>query len=75
MENEQVELIRTHVIRYACGCTTTRIEACLGPQDTYPNCAGHNAQVIHEETVTEFKRTCEATHELKVMGVTNDCDR
>lgn len=49
-----MKIIHHHIIHYACGCTTTRIEVQLAADDRAPICAGHHLAATREEQVTEF---------------------
>jgi len=52
----QTETItRRHIIRYACGCTTTRIEVLPATPGDLPVCAGHLYGAIREEQITEYQ--------------------
>lgn len=55
MQTSQIEIIRHHIIRYACGCTTTRIEVKRPLPETLPVCAGHDSMIVKEEVITEYR--------------------
>lgn len=50
-----VEVEVTRVEHYACGCTTTRIEASLLERKWLLACAGHQGRLVKVETVMEFQ--------------------
>ena len=49
-----MEIIHHHVIHYACGCTTTRIEVQHMPADPVPVCAAHHMPAHKEQHISEF---------------------
>lgn len=49
-----MEIIHHHIIHYACGCTTTRIEVQQAAADPAPVCSGHHLAATREEQITEF---------------------
>lgn len=55
METEKIETVCKHIVRYACGCTTTRIEIQHTKPEAIPVCAGHNTLIIREEHTTEYR--------------------
>lgn len=50
-----VEVVRRHELHYACGCTTTRIEAARRPAGELPECAGHHHPLIEQIETTQYK--------------------
>lgn len=55
MQTKQIEIVRRHVIHYACGCSTTRIEVQHANSEWTPVCAGHLLGAIKEELITEYQ--------------------
>lgn len=49
-----MEIIHRHIIHYACGCTTTRLEVQHAPDECAPICAGHHLPANKEELIVEF---------------------
>lgn len=50
----------TRVEHFACGCTTTRIEASQLERKWLLSCAAHKGRVVKVETVMEFQLSAEA---------------
>lgn len=46
---ETIEIVQQQIVRYACGCTTTRIEVQRALPGSAPLCASHGLPVISEE--------------------------
>lgn len=55
-----VEVEVTRVEHYACGCTTTRIEASQLERKWLLSCAAHQGRVVKVETVMEFQLSTES---------------
>jgi hypothetical protein len=56
METERIEIIRRHIVHYACGCTTTRIEVEHTELRPPSVCSSHNLSAIKEERISEFRK-------------------
>ena len=54
MQNRHVEIVHRQIVRYLCGCTTTRIEIRRLPGEIQSSCTGHNSPVVSEETSIEY---------------------
>jgi hypothetical protein len=56
METERIEIIQRHIVHYACGCTTTRIEVGHNELNSPAICSSHNFRATKEERITEFRK-------------------
>ncbi len=57
--NHQIKVIYRHIVRYACGCTTTLVEAERTSPAALPICTSHDCIAISEETTTEYRQTAD----------------